>query len=141
MRWLTWRFLDGWQDVGLLVLRVGLGLSMMMHGWPKLMGGPDKWEGLGRAMSAIGVTFWPVVWGASAAIAETIGGALVVLGLGTRPAAATIAFTMFVAARMHMVQGDGFIGYSHAMETGIAFAALVLLGPGRHALDPRLKGG
>lgn len=141
MRWLTWRFLDGWQDVGLLVLRVGLGLSMIAHGWSKLLGGPDKWERLGGAMSSVGITFAPTFWGACAALAEVVGGAMLVLGLGTRPAAAALAFTMFVAMRMHMVAGDGFIGWSHAMEAGIAFVAILLMGPGRHALDPRLKGG
>ena len=43
MRWLRWSFLDRYRDLGLLVMRVGLGLSFMAHGWPKLVGGPETW--------------------------------------------------------------------------------------------------
>ncbi len=141
MRWLTWRFLDGWEDVGLLILRVGLGLSMMVHGWPKLSGGPETWTKLGGSMASLGITFAPTFWGLCGALAEFVGGAMLVLGLGTRPAAAALAFTMLVAVRMHQAGGDGFHGYSHALEVGIAMVAILLVGPGRHALDPRLKGG
>ncbi len=141
MRWITWRLLDGWRDVGLVLLRGGLGLSMMVHGWPKLMGGPDKWAGLGGVMEVVGITFAPTFWGFAAAVAEFVGGLLVVPGLATRPAALSIAFTMAIAVLMHGSNGDGFRVYSHALETGIGFLAIVVLGPGRFAIDPNLKGG
>ena len=35
------------QDVGLLVVRVGLGVMFMVHGLPKLAGGPAAWTGVG----------------------------------------------------------------------------------------------
>ena len=35
-------------DVGLLVLRLGIGTSMLVfHGYGKLSGGPEKWEKIG----------------------------------------------------------------------------------------------
>lgn len=141
MRWLTWRFLDGWRDVGLLVIRVGLGLSMIGHGWGKLVGGPERWEKLGGAMSHLGVSFAPTFWGFCAASAEVFGGALLALGLAARPAAAALAFTMFVAWWMHVSKGDPFQSYSHSMEAGLVMLGLVLMGPGRYAVDPHLKGG
>lgn len=36
------RSLDKYRDVGLLILRVGIGLMFMIHGFPKLFGGPEK---------------------------------------------------------------------------------------------------
>ncbi|MEO6167163.1 MAG: DoxX family protein, partial [Chitinophagales bacterium] len=61
-------------DLGLLIIRVGIGLLMMKHGWPKLTGGIEKWEKLGGNMDVIGIAFLPVFWGLCAALAETAGG-------------------------------------------------------------------
>ena len=137
---LTWRFLNPYRDVGLLVIRVGLGLSFMVHGWPKLIGGPDKWTGLGGAMSTLGISVFPMFWGLSAAVTELVGGALLVIGLGTRPVSALLAFTMFVAFMMHFQAGDGFRGYSHALEDGVVFLGLILLGAGKYSLDAKIRG-
>ena len=55
--------LDRYRDAGLLLLRVGIGLSYMGYGAPKLSGGPPMWEELGQAMRYLGITFAPAVWG------------------------------------------------------------------------------
>lgn len=47
--------------LGLTVIRVGLGVMMMTHGYPKLMGGPAGWEGLGGVMAVLGITFAPTI--------------------------------------------------------------------------------
>lgn len=127
------------KDLGLVVARVGLGAMFVVHGWPKITGGPDKWVKLGGAMSHLGVDFWPTFWGFCAAFAEFGGGILLALGLAFRPAAAMMAFTMFVAAYMHHSGGDGFGGWSHAGEDAIMFIALAMIGPGRFALEVRLR--
>lgn len=137
MRWLRWSFLDRYRDLGLLVVRVGLGLSFVAHGWPKLVGGPETWERFGRAMKSLGVTFAPTFWGLCAALAETFGGVLLVLGLATRPASALLAFTMLVALLSHLDAGHDFIESSHSLEALVVFVGLVLTGPGRFALDAR----
>lgn len=140
MRWLTWSFLDRFRDHGLLLLRVGLGLSFVVHGWPKLAGGAESWAKLGSTMAGLGITFGYTFWGLAAAVAETLGGLLLALGFATRPTALLLAFTMVVAVKMHVDDGEGFRGYSHALEDLIAFAAIVLMGPGRFSLDAR-RGG
>lgn len=139
MRWLTWSSLEKHRDLGLLVMRVGLGLMMMTHGFPKVAGGPTKWEKLGGAMGALGIDAWPVFWGAAASFTELVGGLLVALGLATRPSALLVTVTMVVAAAMHLDKGDGLGGASHAIETGLAFFGLVVLGAGRYSLDARLQ--
>lgn len=125
-------------DLALLVLRVGLGAMMIGHGWGKLTGGPEKWARLGTAMETFGISFAPTFWGFCASAAETFGGLALILGLGTRFAAAALAFTMFVAWAKHVSAGDSFVSWSHSAEDGIAFLALILAGGGRYSLDQKL---
>lgn len=129
---------DKYRDHGLLFMRAGLGVMFMLHGWPKLVGGPERWERTGRAMSELGVDFAPQFWGFMAGFAEFGGGLALALGLATRPALLMLAFTMLVAALKHYNAGDGFGGWSHPVEAGITFVGLLLVGPGRFSLDHRL---
>lgn len=131
---------DKVRDVGLLIGRIGLGAMMAgVHGWPKLIGGPERWAKLGGAMKSLGVTWQPEVWGLAAALAESVGGLLVVVGLFTRPAAAVIVFTMFVAANRDL-QGGTLADAAHPIETGLGFLLLTLLGAGRYSVDARWRG-
>ena len=44
-----WDFLDRFHDLGLLVLRAGVGsVFLLIHGFPKLTD-PDSWSRTGRA--------------------------------------------------------------------------------------------
>lgn len=125
------------KDLGLFILRVGVGLSFFfVHGLPKLMAGPEMWGQIGGAMGHFGITFLPVFWGFMAAAAEGIGGLFLALGVGTRTAAAFMAVTMAIAASHHLISGDGMGKASHAVELGIVFLALVWLGSGKYALKP-----
>jgi len=127
-------------DIGLLVLRVGLGAMMLFHGVPKLLGGPQKWEKLGGAMTHVGIDVWPTVWGFAAALTETLGAVLLAVGLLTRLNASLLLATMVVAAAMHLGKGDGVAGASHAIEDGIAFLTLLLAGGGRYSVDAWWRG-
>ena len=129
--------LGKYRNTGLLILRVGLGIMMMTHGFPKLAGGPQGWEGLGGSMKVVGVDFLPVFWGFMAAVAEGVGGLLLVLGLFFRPANAMLVFTMIIAALVHFGKGDGLSGASHAIELGFVFLALVFIGPGKYSIDKK----
>ncbi|MBL8013472.1 MAG: DoxX family protein [Candidatus Omnitrophica bacterium] len=106
------------------------------YGFAKLMGGPHLWEGLGANMGKIGVHFFPVVWGFMAALSESLGGVLLVLGIFTRTAAACLACTMIVAVIHHVTSGDGLAKASHAIEAGMVFLALVAAGSGKYAIRP-----
>jgi putative oxidoreductase len=128
-------------DSGLLVLRVGIGgMFAAVHGWPKLLGGTERWKKLGGALEPFGIDFLPTFWGFCAMAAEFGGGILLALGLFARPAAALILVTMCVATSRHLDRGDGIGGASEAIEMGIVMGALLLLGPGRYSLDARIRG-
>ena len=138
----AWRMaaLGRWSEIGHLVLRAGVGVMMMTHGWPKVAGGAATWEKVGHAMGTFGITFAPTFWGACAAFSEFLGGLLLAVGLASRPAAAALAFTMFVAASNHLARGQGLDGASHAIELFFVFVGLLFLGPGKYSVDGRSGG-
>jgi putative oxidoreductase len=124
------------QDIGLLILRIGIGIMFLYHGVPKLLGGPATWTKVGGAMGMVGINFAPQAWGFMAACAEGIGGALLILGILMRPACAAMAFTMLIATVMLLRTGAGFQTASHAIELGIVFIGLMLTGPGVIRVKP-----
>ena len=132
-------FLNKHRHIGLLVLRIGIGLMFMVHGAPKLLGGVEKWGQLGAAMAALGIEFAPAFWGFMAAISEFFGGVCLILGVVFRPACILLTITMLVAAISHLSRGDGLGGASHAIELGIVFLSLILIGAGKYSLDEKLR--
>lgn len=129
------------RDFGLLVLRVGLGLSFLfIHGGPKMLSGPDGWVMISAmGMKGVGITAFPAFLGFMAAASEFIGAILLILGVFMRPACFFMAATMAVATHYHLARGDSFEVASHAIEMGIVFVSLMLIGPGRYSLTPKWK--
>lgn len=127
--------LSKYSSFGLLVLRIGLGAMMVFHGYPKLLGGPAKWEKLGTSMENFGVTAYPLAFGLAAALAEALGGVLLALGLAFRPACFFLLCTMIAAATNHLSKGDPFMSASHSIELGFVFLGLFFVGPGRYSID------
>lgn len=129
--------LGKFKNTGLLLIRLGLGILFILHGYPKLLGGPELWTGVGGAMGNLGITFMPMLWGLLAAMAETIGGICLLFGLFFRPMAIAMAFTMVVAALSHIERGQGLAGASHALEMCTVFIGLAFVGPGKYSIDKR----
>ncbi|QIL39409.1 DoxX family protein [Pedobacter sp. HDW13] len=129
--------LGKYRNTGILLLRLGIGVMFIIHGFPKLAGGPDGWTGLGGSMKVIGINFLPIFWGFMAAATETFGGFLLIVGLFYRPACILLVFTMIIAALVHFGKGDGLGGASHAIEMGIVFFSLIFIGPGKYSVDKK----
>jgi putative oxidoreductase len=91
--------------LGLLLLRLAIGGVFVMHGAQKMfgaIGGP----GLKGAVGAAEMVGFPAFFGYILAATEFFGGLAIILGLGTRIAAALIAFVMGVAiVKVHGSQG------------------------------------
>lgn len=125
-------------DVGLLVLRVGVGLLLAGHGLGKVM---DLLGGKTDFADPIGIG--PVPSLALAAFAEFVCALLVVAGLLTRWAAVPAVITMLVAAFI-VHWSEPFDQKEHPLLFAIPFLALVFTGAGRYSLDAllaRRRGG
>ena len=127
-----------YRNTGLMLLRFGLGLLMMMHGFPKMTGGLPVWTALGESMHVFNIYFYPEIWGFLAAFSEFVGGAFFMAGFLFRPACIFLAITMGVAASQELVKTGAIDGASHAMELFTVFLGLLFVGPGRFSLDAAL---
>ncbi len=129
-------------DLALLVLRVVLGLTFILHGGQKLFGwfGGQGIKGTTGLMNHLGVAH-PGLLGWLAALSEFGGGALVLIGLFTPLSAALIASTMVVA--IATVHGkNGFFSTNHGYEYNLSLlalsVALMLTGAGSISVDKLL---
>lgn len=126
-------------DLGLLWLRVMLGLGIMSHGWSKITSadGVVAWaEGAGQSL---GLPL-PVVFGLLAVAGEVLGGFFVLLGLWTRYAAAAVCAVMLTAFFV-VFQGDPFSKKELAAAYAVVAIAVIIIGPGRFAVDGGKGGG
>lgn len=130
-------------DFGLLLARIGVGLSMVIfHGYAKITGGPELWTKIGGAMENVNIGVYPVFWGFMAAFAESVCSCLLVVGVLFRPAALLLACTMFVATMRHLNlpadnPNSGWSGASHALELMCIYLCFLFTGPGRFSLTMR----
>jgi putative oxidoreductase len=128
-----------WTDRGLLLLRIGLGIVFVMHGWQKLF--VFGHAGVTGALASLGIPFAPV--NAVLITAVELGGGIALLaGAATRVAAAFVGFAMLVAvATAHLAHGFfAPAGIEYPLTLMLANLALVMTGAGRYSLDARLFG-
>lgn len=132
--------LGNYKNFGLLIIRVGLGIMFVYHGFPKLTGGVKTWESLGSATAVVGIHLWPMIWGLLAALIEAVGGFLLIIGLAFRPACLLLTVELVIAAlfMLHQQGPDGgLMAASHAIEDAIMFAGLLFVGPGKYSVDKK----
>lgn len=123
--------------LGLLIIRLGVGIMFIVHGWPKIVGGPEMWRQVGSATSLFGIDFYPVFWGFLAAITEALGGLLIAVGLWFRPAAFLLFGVMVVATAYLYNSGADFGLVSHPLKMAFVFLGLVFTGAGAYSLQQR----
>ena len=129
-------------DIGILLLRVVVGLTMAAHGGQKLFGwfGGYGLDATGQAFDSMG--FHPGRRHAlMAGLVELGGGLLLAFGLLTPLAAALVASVMLVAAlTVHVKQGF-FVtggGYEYNLVLGVAAVSLAFTGAGAFSFDALL---
>jgi len=129
-------------SIGLLILRLAVGLSLAAHGAQKLFGwfGGYGIAGTGQFLEQLG--FRPGrLYAAQAGIAEVAGGLFLAAGILTPAAAATVVAVMLVAAVSAHIKNGFFAhngGYEYTLVLGAAALALAFTGPGALSLDRAL---
>ena len=118
------------RDSGLLILLIGVVGLVIFHGYRRLFGGPTVLAKLGASMQYVGMGFAPAFVGFMAAVAEFGWVICLISGFFFREACFLLLCTMIVAASKHLGKGDGLRGASHAIEAGILFLSLILIGTG-----------
>lgn len=123
------------QSVGLLLLRVAVGVMMIHHGQDKLA---DPQSFATNYVAALHLPF-PLLLAYAAGYAEILGSWLLIFGLFTPLGALALSGTMAVAAYHHILT-SGFNIY--VLELVVLYlggsVGLLLLGPGRISFDAGL---
>src|SRR5436309_15932336 len=129
--------------LGLLILRLVIGLTLAAHGAQKLFGwwggpGMDGWVG---AMNRMRIR--PAVpWAWMSMLSEVLGGIGLAVGLLTPLPSLAIAGSMLVAiALVHWPRGFWVTkgGYEFNLSILAAIAAIAIAGPGSFSLDAALR--
>src|SRR4051812_13964751 len=113
-------------SVAATALRVALGVMILPHGLQKTVGAFGGYGFKGTMGYLTGTVGAPWIFALLAILAESVGGAMLIAGVGTRVAALGIAATMVVAAAQHWPNGF-FMNWTGAQKgEGIEFHLLAL---------------
>lgn len=118
-------------NIGLLLLRVGMSIGMLTHGYPKLM---KLIAGDYQFVDPIGIG--PTASLILAVIFEVLFPILVTIGFKTRIASIPIIITMAVAFFIYHAN-DAFSGKENAFLYLIGFIVITLVGPGKYSIDKK----
>jgi putative oxidoreductase len=122
--------------VGLLLLRVVVGVTMMLHGYNHWRGG-GKIAGTARWFSGLGLRYG-VLQAWMSVVTELGAGFLLVIGLLTPLACAAVISVMLVAGLLAHRKNGFFVfkdGYEYVLLVAVACLLLGLAGPGRFSVD------
>ena len=117
-------------DIALLILRVGIGSLMLVHGLPKLTslmaGGPLQFPGVFGMSPGLSL--------ALTVFAEVVASVFIIVGLGTRLATIPLIITMLVAVFFIHSQ-DPFAKQELGLLYLLPYVLLLITGGGRLSLD------
>jgi putative oxidoreductase len=129
------QILERLKPLGLLLLRVGLGVIFIYHGYPKLFGHSRD------AMQAFVNVGFPGYFVYIAGIIEFFGGCMLIVGLFTRLAGLLLAGEMAVALwKVHNIFSNpmAVVRYELPLTLAVATFALATVGAGLISFDHAL---
>jgi putative oxidoreductase len=122
------------KDWGIAIVRVVIGFTFLMHGWQKLF--QFGLVGVTTAFGQMGAPL-PELTGPLVSVLEFVGGAALLVGLGTRWVAVLLAIDMLAAILIAHLPAGFFApeGFEIPLLLLAGVVALALAGPGAFALD------
>lgn len=135
-------FFGGLASWGPDFLRLAVGVIMLAHGYPKVSNLAAR-KGLTQFLQSLGFSP-PTFWAYLVSISEFFGGICLILGLFTRLAALVLAIE-FLVIIVKVKWAKGFLsekgGWEWDWALWMMLLSLLVTGPGRLALDHRLRTG
>lgn len=132
---------ERYSNIGLLILRVSLGLVFIAHGYLKVFTfGLERAMHVFEAHTVMHINLVPGWTAPPAAVIEWVGGILLILGIKTRLATPFLAAVAFGAGAVHFENGwnytskpDG--GWEYGIFLFICCIVVYLVGPGKYTLN------
>ena len=125
-------------ELALTLVRIVIGITFFAHGWQKLfVNGIPGVTGFFGSLGIPAAGFFAIV----VTLLEVIGGLALILGLGTRIAAALLAINMLVALVLVHLPNGFFVsngGVELVLLLLVASVSLVLSGAGAYSVDARI---
>jgi putative oxidoreductase len=125
-------------NFGLLVMRVGLAIILLIHSMPGLVGGVTHWKRIGTGLSFINIGLPPEAIGLVVMLLESLGALSLLFGYLFRP------FSIVLAILYCLYFFNYYnIGYRTLMLYSLSLASVFLgftnTGPGRYAIAVKLE--
>ena len=135
------RYLDRFQPIALLLMRLTLGAIMVAYGYHKVFGGLHQHA---QMVAGMGLPAWLGLTYSS--FTEFLGGLLLLAGFFTRIAAFAVCVDLAVAIwKVHLHNGligsPDHPGFEFPLAAATLAFALIFLGGGPIAIDHVLRGG
>ncbi|MFN2475586.1 MAG: DoxX family protein [Chthoniobacterales bacterium] len=128
-------FLAKYREVGLLIMRLSLGVLFVILTGPVLLAGGGRWAAFGGAIRNLGLHSHVQIWGFLGALAGCIGAALMIFGLFFRLGVLLVLLITFIYTLGAMHSGGGLHAALAAIELCLILLGLLFVGPGKYSVD------
>jgi len=129
------KFLGKYSETGLLLLRASIGLIFILVCAPVLFAGQHRWAQFGTAMRVFNFHSHLEWWGFFGALAASVGGILIVLGLAFRLGILFVFIIALVNAINVARYVPGLYPKLVPIEIAVILVCLALIGPGKYSVD------
>jgi putative oxidoreductase len=127
-------FLAKYREVGLLLIRISIGLLFILYTAPALIGGPKAWGHFGTGASHFGLHSHAQVWGFLGALLGCLGGILMIFGLLFR-IGVLLVLVLAIGHAIAVYEGTGFRVALPSIEMCFVLAGILFVGPGKYSVD------
>lgn len=129
------KFLGKYSETGLLLLRASIGLIFILVSAPVLFAGQHRWAQFGTAMRVFNFHSHLEWWGFFGALAASVGGILIVLGLAFR-LGILLAFVIALVNAISVARYvPGLYPKLVPIEIAVILLCLAFIGPGKYSVD------